>query len=110
MMKIYQNVLVVNFLLTLFIDVEVVCVICTGSVLKIPMSKRKVSVHSICVKNALRRNPLSITIQMTLNLFLVEGKRIAVAEKKFSIHSPKLPLCVMINHYIMMSSIWYTRH
>jgi hypothetical protein len=43
------------------------------------------------VKIALRiRNPLPKTIQTTLNLFFVEGKRIAVAEKRFSIQSPKL--------------------
>jgi hypothetical protein len=47
-------------------------------------------------KNALRRNPLPITIQTTLNLFLVEGKRNVETEKMFSIHSPKLSLCVMI--------------
>jgi hypothetical protein len=46
-------------------------------------------------------------IQTTLNLFLVERKRIVVAEKKFFI-SPKLSLCN--DKIITYNDVWYNRH
>jgi hypothetical protein len=90
MMKIYQNVLVVNFLLTLIIDVEGVCAMCTGSVLMIPMSKRKVSVHSILCKNcAENKKPSPKNDSDDAESFFCRGKKNCRSRKKVFHTKPK---------------------